>query len=127
LIEPHNNEEPMNDTHFTVSSTSFARLSAPEAGKEGASVRDLVARHHGENWIRALAINPETASRFAQYFEHLFRPEGARLPLRERELIAVVVSAQNGSAPPAAVRCAGTISGCSDACVARLGWLTCAN
>ncbi len=86
----------MNDTHFTVSSTSFARLSAPEAGKEGASVRDLVARHHGENWIRALAINPETASRFTQYFEHLFRPEGARLPLRERELIAVVVSAQNG-------------------------------
>ena len=50
----------------------------------------------GENWIRTLAVNPDTASRFAQYFEHLFRQGGARLPLRERELIAVVVSAQNG-------------------------------
>jgi uncharacterized peroxidase-related enzyme len=88
-------EEHMPDTHLTASSP-IARLDVPTLGQEDASVRDLVGRHHGENWIRTLAINPDTASRFAQYFEHLFRQGGARLPLRERELIAVVVSAQNG-------------------------------
>jgi alkylhydroperoxidase family enzyme len=43
-----------------------------------------------------LAVNPDTVSRFAHYLEHLFRQDGARLPQRERELIARVVSAQNG-------------------------------
>lgn len=85
----------MPDTRFAVPS-SAARIDMPTLGQEDASVRDLVGRHHGENWILTLAVNPDTASRFAQYFEHLFRQGGARLPLRERELIAVVVSAQNG-------------------------------
>jgi hypothetical protein len=45
-----------------------------------------------------------------QYFEHLFPQGGARLPLRERELIAVVVSAQKrfksfrGAQPPRKLR-----------------------
>jgi uncharacterized peroxidase-related enzyme len=86
----------MPDTHFTASGASIARLDVPVTGEEDASVQSLVQRHHGENWIRTLAVNPDTARRFALYFEHLFRRDGARLPLRERELIAVVVSAQNG-------------------------------
>jgi uncharacterized peroxidase-related enzyme len=70
-------------------------LPVPPAGDEPVSVEDLVRRHHSDHWIRTLAINPDTAKRFAQYFEHLFRADGAQLPLRERELIAVVVSSAN--------------------------------
>src|SRR5271167_1407000 len=86
----------MPDTPIVDQKAPIARLPVPSAGQEGVEVRTLVRRHNSENWIRTLAINPDTASRFASYFEHLFRTEGARLPLRERELIAVVVSAQNG-------------------------------
>jgi len=86
----------MPDTHVAAFGTAIARLNVPATGQEDADIRELVARHHADNWIRTLAINPDTARRFAQYFEHLFREDGARLPLRERELIAVAVSAQNG-------------------------------
>jgi uncharacterized peroxidase-related enzyme len=86
----------MPDTHIAQSSPAISRLPVPEPGAEHAEVRALVERHHGDNWIRALAHNPATAERFAAYFESLFRPTGSRLPLRERELIAVAVSAENG-------------------------------
>lgn len=86
----------MPDPHFAAPGTSIARLHVPASGEEDPDIQELVSRHHGDNWIRTLAINSDTARRFAQYFEHLFRQDGARLPLRERELIAVVVSAQNG-------------------------------
>jgi uncharacterized peroxidase-related enzyme len=71
-------------------------ISVPPSGHEDATAADLVARHHGDNWIRALAVNPATAGRFAAYFESLFDPAAGRLPLRERELIAVAVSTHNG-------------------------------
>ncbi len=86
----------MPDTHTTLSPDAIARLPVPAPGAESAEAQALVERHHGENWIRALALNPDTARRFAAYFEDLFRAKGARLPLAERELIAVVVSATNG-------------------------------
>jgi uncharacterized peroxidase-related enzyme len=84
------------DVTPAASAPPIARLPVPPPGQENAGVQDLIARHHGDHWIRTLAVNPDTARRFAQYFEHLFRAEGARLPLRERELIAVVVSTENG-------------------------------
>jgi alkylhydroperoxidase family enzyme len=84
------------DTHFSASTTEIARLQVPASGHEDDSVRDLVVHHHGDNCNQTLAVNPDTVSRVSHYFEHLFRQDGARLPQRERELIAVVVSAKNG-------------------------------
>jgi uncharacterized peroxidase-related enzyme len=89
----------MGETHarFTFHGTWLDRQARCACTWPGGRQRpDLVGRHHGENWIRTLAVNPDTATRFTQYFEQLFRQGGARLPLREQELIAVVVSAQNG-------------------------------
>ena len=71
-------------------------LRVPGAGELPEATRQLRARHHDENWIAALSLNGDTAGRFASYFEHLFAASGRRLPLRERELIAVIVSATNG-------------------------------
>jgi uncharacterized peroxidase-related enzyme len=73
----------------------ISRLRVPNERQLALSVRALVERHDGDNWIRALSLNPDTARRFAGYFESLFGGAG-RLPLAERELIAVVVSAENG-------------------------------
>jgi uncharacterized peroxidase-related enzyme len=80
------------DTH---SSASISRLHVPGPEAVSADIRELIERHHGENWIRALVLNPATAQRFTQYFEKLFGADG-RLPIEERELIAVIVSRTNG-------------------------------
>lgn len=73
----------------------FSRLRVPSERQLDPESRALVERHQGDRWIRALSLNPATARRFATYFENLFG-SSARLPLAERELIAVVVSAENG-------------------------------
>jgi uncharacterized peroxidase-related enzyme len=86
----------MPDTHIAPEAAAISRLTAPAPGQEPAEARDVVSRHHGDHWIRSLALNPDTANRFAAYFESLFRANGGRLPLRERELIAVAVSVENG-------------------------------
>ncbi|GGC45834.1 peroxidase-related enzyme [Chelatococcus reniformis] len=74
----------------------LSRLSPPAADALSADVRTLVEANHNENWIRALSLNADTAKRFVAYFGSLFDPVGGRLPLRERELIAVIVSSTNG-------------------------------
>jgi uncharacterized peroxidase-related enzyme len=74
---------------------AISRLHVPEPEAVSAENRELIERHDGDNWIRALALNPATARRFAEYFENLFGPDG-RLPIDERELIAVIVSRTNG-------------------------------
>ncbi|MDR5836084.1 peroxidase-related enzyme [Caballeronia sp. LZ034LL] len=74
----------------------LSRLAVPAPDTLDEEIRALVERHGGDNWIRALALNPATARRFAQYFEGLFDPAGGRLPIEERELIAVIVSRTNG-------------------------------
>jgi uncharacterized peroxidase-related enzyme len=76
-------------------SDRISRLDGPDPAPP-ADIAALVERHHHESWIRVLARNPETARRFTAYFENLFDPSRGRLPLAERELIAVVVSATNG-------------------------------
>ncbi|MBB5423884.1 putative peroxidase-related enzyme [Paraburkholderia atlantica] len=58
-------------------------------------IQRLVQSHDGDNWIRALALNPDTTRRFVRYFEQLFGATAGKLPLAERELIAVVVSTTN--------------------------------
>ncbi|MDR5741283.1 MULTISPECIES: peroxidase-related enzyme [unclassified Caballeronia] len=74
----------------------IGRLDVPDHDTLGDDIRDLVDKHDGDNWIRALSVNPETARRFTQYFEKLFSATEGRLPLDERELIAVIVSRTNG-------------------------------
>jgi len=85
----------MPDIH-QPSAESIARVQVPGLGSEPENVRAIVEQHSGENWVRALAVNPDTARRFGAYFGDLFRDGGARLPLVERELIAVAVSVTNG-------------------------------
>lgn len=73
----------------------LSRLPVPDVAALPDDVRKVVDAHHRENWVRSLSLNGETVHRFAGYFESLFSPRG-RLPLQERELIAVIVSATNG-------------------------------
>lgn len=79
----------------TLDHASISRVAIPDEGTLAPDTRDLVKRHHGENWVRALSPNAPTLARFAGYFESLFSARG-RLPLQERELIAVIVSVTNG-------------------------------
>ena len=79
-----------------VSEAEISRLRPSPNADLTDDVRSLAAANHHENWIRVLSLNPDTARRFAAYFGSLFDPGGGRLPIRERELIAVVVSATNG-------------------------------
>lgn len=84
LIEPNNEEK-------------ISRLENIYVRDLPSDVVKLNESNHGENWIRALSVNPDTARRFASYFGSLFTSaKTARLPLQERELIAVIVSAENG-------------------------------
>ena len=77
-------------------SSEISRLRPPAEATIPDDVRSLAEANHRENWIRALSVNPETARRFTAYFGNLFNPKAGRLPIRERELIAVVVSSTNG-------------------------------
>lgn len=76
--------------------SEIPRLRLPIEADLSDDILSLLAENHFENWIRVLAANPDTARRFATYFGGLFNPQRGRLPLRERELIAVVVSSING-------------------------------
>lgn len=72
------------------------RLPPPPPAELQDDIRALAAENHNENWIRSLSVNGATAKRFVGYFASLFDAEAGLLPLAERELIAVVVSATNG-------------------------------
>jgi uncharacterized peroxidase-related enzyme len=74
----------------------ISRLRLPAEADLADDLRSLAAANHHENWIRVLSLNGGTARRFSAYFGSLFDPKGGRLPIRERELIAVVVSSTNG-------------------------------
>lgn len=80
----------------TGAEVEISRLRLPADADLADDIRSLTAANHDENWIRVLSVNPETARRFTAYFGSLFDPRGGRLPIRERELIAVVVSSTNG-------------------------------
>jgi uncharacterized peroxidase-related enzyme len=80
----------------TRAGAEISRLRLPADADLADDIRALNAANLDENWIRVLSVNPETARRFTAYFGSLFDPKGGRLPIRERELIAVVVSSTNG-------------------------------
>ena len=81
----------------------ISRLHVPDEDEVDASIKPILEqnrRQNGylENWIISLALNPGTLKRSLAYFESLFDPREGQLAPAERELIAVVVSAENGCA-----------------------------
>jgi uncharacterized peroxidase-related enzyme len=81
----------------------ISRLYVPDESEVDESVRPILEqnkRQNGylENWIISLALNPGTLKRAIAYFQSLFDPNEGQLTPVERELIAVVVSAENGCA-----------------------------
>ena len=81
----------------------ISRLHVPDESEVDESIRHIIEenkRMNGylENWIISLAINPDTLARSVAFFESLFDPRKGKLAPVERELIAVVVSAENGCA-----------------------------
>lgn len=81
----------------------ISRLRVPDESEVDESIRPILEqnkRQNGylENWIISLALNPGTLKRSLAYFESLFNPNEGQLAPAERELIAVVVSAENGCA-----------------------------
>ncbi len=74
----------------------ISRLNVPELDELDDATRKLVALDGGANWTRAMAVSPNTLRRFMAYYVDLMSPTKGRLPLRERELIAVIVSHENG-------------------------------
>jgi uncharacterized peroxidase-related enzyme len=59
-------------------------------------MRALVEAFGGDNWIRALTVAPKSAKRFTDFIASFFAENGTDLSLRERELVAVAVSKENG-------------------------------
>lgn len=76
-------------------SRTISRLRVPSESELPESTRQLISKHHGDNWARAFAVNPDTIRRFVTYYEDIFGTK-TRLPLQERELLAVVTSAASG-------------------------------
>jgi uncharacterized peroxidase-related enzyme len=78
----------------------ISRLSLPEETELPAHVRQIFVSFRTQygfvpNWLRALAVNPDTAYRLVQFYEHLFSDRNSHLTKPQRELIAVVASATN--------------------------------
>jgi len=81
----------------------ISRLHVPDESEVDESIRPILEqnrRQNGyiENWIISLALNPGTLKRSLAYFESLFNSKEGQLAPYERELIAVVVSSENGCA-----------------------------
>jgi len=92
-----------------------------------AAVFDQNRRQHGyvEHWLQSLALNPATLKRSMAFFESMFNPANSTIAPAERELIAVVVSAENGCAYCEAHHTKGLARELKDPLRARriaLGW-----
>ena len=81
----------------------ISRLQVPDESEVDESVRPILEQNRRQsgylqNWIISLALNPGTLKRAVAYFESLFNPNESQLTEVDRELIALVVSAENGCA-----------------------------
>ena len=82
---------------------AVSRLHIPDASELDDSIRPIIEENirqkgYVENWIIAMAVNPGTLARAAAYFQSLFDPRHGKISAAERELIAMVVSGENGCA-----------------------------
>lgn len=80
--------------------TRISRLHVPEESEVHESIRPLIERNrrkngYVENWILSMALNPATLSRMLAYYDSLFDRREGQLAAAERELLALVVSAEN--------------------------------
>ncbi|KAK7754530.1 hypothetical protein SLS62_003550 [Diatrype stigma] len=75
---------------------AFSRLRVPDTATLPEDAQQIIKRHHGDNWTKALALNPDTLRRFITHYEDLFSNSTTRLEPVDREILAVVVSATNG-------------------------------
>jgi uncharacterized peroxidase-related enzyme len=78
----------------------ISRLHVPEESEVHDSIRPLIERNrrqngYVENWIISMAVNPGTLTRMLAYYDSLFDRRQCQLSMAERELIALVVSAEN--------------------------------
>ena len=81
----------------------ISRLHVPDESEVDDSIRPLLEENrkmvgYVENWIISLALNPGTLKRAVDYFASLFDPGEGRLSMADKELLALVVSADNGCA-----------------------------
>ena len=81
----------------------ISRLHVPKESEVHESVQPLLEENRKmagylENWIISLALNPGTLKRAVGYFASLFDPQEGRLSLADKELLALIVSAENGCA-----------------------------
>jgi uncharacterized peroxidase-related enzyme len=81
---------------ITEATQPICRLEVPPLDNVDPDVRKIVETHGGDNWLRAFALSAGAFKRFMTYYNDIFNSRKGRLPLRERELIGVVVSAENG-------------------------------
>jgi uncharacterized peroxidase-related enzyme len=75
----------------------------PKESEVDESVRPLLEENrkmagYVENWIISLALNPGTLKRAVDYFASLFNPKEGKLSVVDKELLALIVSADNGCA-----------------------------
>ena len=81
----------------------ISRLRVPKESEVDESVRPMLEENRKmagylENWIISLALNPGTLRRAVNYFASLFNPKGGALSIADKELLALIVSADNGCA-----------------------------
>jgi uncharacterized peroxidase-related enzyme len=84
------------DKNQPAAAQPISRLNVPALEALDEATKKLVALDGGSNWTRAMAVSPNTLRRFMTYYLDLMSPTKGRLPLRERELLAVIVSHENG-------------------------------
>jgi uncharacterized peroxidase-related enzyme len=93
-------EHRRSDVSQPVGSEPISRFQVPEPSDLTPELRTIYADFeaaHGfiPHWLRALSVNPDTAFRLVQFYNHLFDPRRSRLSAAERELVAVVTSSTN--------------------------------
>ncbi|MGI5328709.1 peroxidase-related enzyme [Actinomadura nitritigenes] len=88
-------------TADVLSPPRLSRLAVPERASLPAEVEALWAdaeKTYGyvPNWLSTLSANPATIKRLLDFYKTLWDPRKGGLTIQEREIIAVVVSHENG-------------------------------
>jgi uncharacterized peroxidase-related enzyme len=88
-------------TAEVLSPPRLSRLAVPERDSLPPDVEALYAdaeKTYGyvPNWLSTLSVNPATIKRLLDFYKTLWDPREGGLTIQERELIAVVVSHENG-------------------------------
>lgn len=74
----------------------FSRLEVPASGSLEPELARRIEASGGDRWLRAMSLSPKALNRFLNYYADLMHGRDARLSAAEREMIGVVVSAENG-------------------------------